>query len=273
MKKIMIIGAGWLGRPLAHYLQTLGHFVVVTKTTADGANLLTSEGLQAEVLDLTHNANQLRTLIEQYDIELVIGCFPPGFRKGLDKQYANNWQHIVESTQSTSVRKLVMVSSTTVYPNLAQPMIETDATYALALSDPLFSENAHQMLIAEQHVIDSHLDYGIVRCSGLIGPDRHPARFVSKLKQVSLSAPANMIHQSDAIGAICFVAMLESNQVVNATTPNTVAKSEFYRAAIERSGESLTLPPIVDSPDKRIISDKLSDLGYRFHFQHTLELI
>ncbi|MGR5457020.1 SDR family NAD(P)-dependent oxidoreductase, partial [Vibrio alfacsensis] len=67
-----------------------------------------------------------------------------------------------------------------------------------------FSAKSIIMLTAEEHVRNSTLDYVIVRCSGLFGPNRHPSRFASKLKTVSDQASANMLHLDDAVGAIIF---------------------------------------------------------------------
>jgi len=115
-------------------------------------------------------------------------------------------------------------------------MYEQDASLELATNNDEFSANAKKMLQAEQTVIDSGLDYVIVRCSGLIGPDRHPARFASRLKQVSRLA-------------------------------------EFYQAALKAANLDEELPPIVDVADKRIVSDKLIKAGYKFHYSHTLEAL
>ena len=82
-----------------------------------------------------------------------------------------------------------MVSSTTVYPNTAQDMVEEDASLAKAENDDKFSDNAKIMLQAENLLISSGLKFAIVRCSGLIGPNRHPARFVAHLTKVSSKAP------------------------------------------------------------------------------------
>ncbi|CAM3110409.1 hypothetical protein VIOR103205_13680 [Vibrio ordalii] len=64
-----------------------------------------------------------------------------------------------------------------------------------------------------------------------------------------------------------------SKQIVNATTPQTVSKAEFYQAALAAAELDSPLPPIVDIADKRILSDKLSQLGYQFHYSHTLEAL
>lgn len=273
MKTITIIGGGWLGRPLAHYLETIGHKVFVSKTSADGVKTLEEEHLRAFQLNLDEDIAAIRTSLATYHPDIVIGCFPPGFRKGKGDEYAHQWKKLVDACREAKVTKIVMVSSTTVYPNLAKDMVETDATLALASSHDMFSDNAKIMLQAEQYVIDSGINYGIVRCSGLVGPDRHPSRFASKLKQVSDLAPANMLHLTDAIGAVSYIAMLDTNVVVNATTPNTVNKAEFYQAALNSVRSSEPLPPIVHVADKRILSESLIRLGYKFHHQHTLELV
>ncbi len=166
-----------------------------------------------------------------------------------------------------------MVSSTTVYPNLPVDMREEDATFALAQDNPHFSDNARIMLQAEQYVMDSGIDYAIVRCSGLIGADRHPSRFALRLKQVSRKAPANMVHQNDAVTATAFALNQIENEVVNATTPNTVSKAEFYQAAITQSDLDIALPPVTETADKRILADKLISLGYQFQFTSTLDAL
>lgn len=129
------------------------------------------------------------------------------------------------------------------------------------------------MLQAEQYVIDSGIDYVIVRCSGLIGSDRHPSRFAMRLKQVSRKAPANMVHQNDAVAATAFALNQIDNEVVNATTPNTVSKAEFYQAAITQSDLDIALPPVTETADKRILADKLVALGYQFQFNSTLDAL
>lgn len=273
MKTVTVIGGGWLGRPLAHYLDTIGHKVYVSKTTDQGVSDLSEEQLNAFRFNLDDDSSTLKAAIERQAPDIVIGCFPPGFRSGGGQRYAKHWQTLLKICQSAKVRKVVMVSSTSVYPDIATDMREEDASLALAEQHEAFSEKATIMLQAEQYLKDSGLKYGIVRCSGLTGPNRHASRFAARLKQVSDQAPANMLHLADAIGAVSFVAHLETSVVVNATTPNTVSKAEFYQAALASVNSQDVLPKVVHTPDKRILADTLVSLGYRFHHQHTLEIV
>lgn len=275
MANTLIVGAGWLGTPLAQTLIDQGHQVTVTRRSQTRLDEFPLTSVQPALLDLNepHSQQQLIELIEQHQIERIVGAFPPGFRKGNGQEYAQQWQRLVSAAKQSSVNKLLMVSSTTVYPNLAVDMKEEDATLALAQTSEHFSDNARIMLHAEQYVIDSGIDYAIVRCSGLIGSDRHPSRFAMRLKQVSRKAPANMVHQNDAVAVTAFALNQIDNEVVNATTPNTVSKAEFYQAAITQSDLDIALPPVTETADKRILADKLVALGYQFQFNSTLDAL
>ncbi len=275
MANTLIIGAGWLGTPLAQTLIDQGHQVIVTRRSQTRLDEFPIPSVKTALLDLNESNSEQRliNIIKQHHIERIVGAFPPGFRKGNGQEYAQQWQRLTEAAKASNVEKILMVSSTTVYPNLAVDMKEEDATLALAQTKDHFSDNARIMLQAEQYVIDSGIDYAIVRCSGLIGSDRHPSRFALRLKQVSRKAPANMVHQNDAVAATAFALNQISNEVVNATTPNTVSKAEFYQAAITRSNLDIALPPVTETADKRILADKLITLGYQFQFNSTLDAL
>lgn len=282
MASIFIVGAGWVGAPLSEHLERHGNRVVVTKTTQAGADTLSSKRIPCEVFSFDSSnpdqtVGQLYSLLLENNSEIVIGSFPPGFRKGAGKEYADYWQLLISACQKANIKKLIMVSSTTVYPTKPSILYEGDASLALALADSdqanSFSDNAQIMLQAEQSVIDSSIDYTILRFSGLIGLNRHPSRFASKLKQVSNQAPANMLHLDDAIGAVDFAISHLHNEIANVTTPNTVSKAEFYAAALKSANSNEPLPPIVNDPDKLISSKKILDLGYSFKFESTLDAL
>lgn len=275
MANTLIVGAGWLGTPLAQALLVEGHDVVITRRSQARLDERPSTIANAALLDLNDEnaAQKLDEIIQSNHIERIVGAFPPGFRRGSGREYTQQWSTLVKAAKQHAIEKLVMISSTTVYPNLPTEMKEESASLALAQTHPNFSDNAKIMLEAEQSVIDSGINYAILRCSGLIGPDRHPARFAMRLKQVSRKAPANMLHQSDAVAVVQFALDHLSNQIINVTTPHTVSKAEFYQAAITKSGAEISLPPVTEDADKRILADKLVSLGYQFRFNSTLDAL
>ncbi|MFC3023540.1 NAD(P)H-binding protein [Vibrio zhugei] len=272
MSQIVIIGAGWLGKPLAQALLADGHHVSATSTSTDGVNRLQDDGIPAFECDLA-KPETLQEHLKQRNCEIVIGCFPPGFRRGNADDYIHYWASIVTHARTAGVKKILMVSSTSVYPTEAKTMVESDASYVQSTASDAFTDNAKRLLQAEQCVIDSGLDYAIVRCSGLMGPERHPSRFVARLSAISDQAPANMIHQTDAIGVLRFALSNIHRDVVNATTPTTVDKAQFYRAALKQANMTTPLPPITHTGDKRVSAEKLVKLGYVFHYQSTLDAL
>lgn len=277
-KKVLIIGAGWLGLPLALQLQKSGYLVAVTKTSQENLQPILNHSLTGYVCKLANNENQLQSSLAQIEgilldfcPDIVLGSFPPGFRSGNGDAYACQWKALAHAVQRSNASKLLMISSSTVYPSTPDNMTEDKASLELASNDVSFSDKAKIMLQAEQYVIDSGLNYCIVRCSGLFGPERHPARFASKLKTVSRTAAANMLHLSDAVSATQFALENVNAEVINATTPNSVDKAQFYQAAIHDAKLDLPIPPIVDEPNKTIKADKIIELGYKFHYQSVLD--
>ncbi|UJF18219.1 NAD(P)H-binding protein [Vibrio sp. SS-MA-C1-2] len=275
---ISIIGTGWLGLPLAKKLTEEGHTVFASKQTQDGISQLKQMGINSFFCQLTDENNQIETealamTLKKQNCEILIGAFPPGFRRGAGEQYSHQWQQLVSAAQQTNIKKIIMVSSTTVYPSEPEVMEEPEASLDKAKENTAYSENSRIMLQAEDYLINSEIDYSILRFSGLINQQRHPSRFVLHLKQVSKAAPANMLHLDDAISSIQFAINQLTNEIVNVTTPNTVSKADFYQAALNAVNSENNLPPVVDIPDKSISTKKLIAQGFKYKYHHILEAI
>ena len=89
MKKIAILGCGWLGKVLAQSLLAQGHHVRGSVTTKSHLEVLRNLGTEPFLIKLTNEAisGNLSAFLEEVDA-LVI-AFPPGRRKDPDANYAN----------------------------------------------------------------------------------------------------------------------------------------------------------------------------------------
>jgi len=265
-QKLTVLGAGWLGLPLAKSLQMQGYQVTVTRSSAVGCRQTAAQGLSCQPCMLGEPiSNEQAESI--FKTDMLIVTFPPGFRQpSQGKDYLKKWRQVIELANQYSVKNIMMTSSTAVYPEIDAVMTEDDAC--------AYNEKSEILLAAESLLkTEFNGDYLVLRLAGLFGPDRHPARFVNKLKQLNQNAPANMLHLDDAVGAINFLIQNKIvNQTLNISSPEFISKADFYQAAAFDKNESITLPIITKGPkNKQISSQKLIDLGYSFCFKNAAQ--
>ena len=77
MKKVAIIGCGWLGKALANSLIAQGHHVRGSVTSKDGLALLQNMGIEPFLIKLNNEAiiGNLNLFVEGVDI--IVIAFPP----------------------------------------------------------------------------------------------------------------------------------------------------------------------------------------------------
>lgn len=101
-----IVGAGWLGLPLARALQAEDRQVAVTVSSAEKAAQLTAEGVKAWPLQLGSGL----ALLPFRCRELVI-CVPPS----KVEDYPAAIARVAELAQGAGVQRLLFVSATSVW--------------------------------------------------------------------------------------------------------------------------------------------------------------
>ncbi|MEY8252826.1 MAG: SDR family NAD(P)-dependent oxidoreductase, partial [Colwellia sp.] len=175
-----IVGCGWLGSALAHQLKKQGVAVLATRSNIDNTEQLKNQGIEAEVLSLPAEQVRLNThhIFKQQCLVIAI---TPQFRQGrLD--YADKVQQLVESAKvGNCVEQIILLSSSAIYNGLSG-QVEEDSTLDM-LADKVFVLNQ-----AEQAVLnfnESRLNDDltnkkayVLRLSGLVGPKRHPGKFL-----------------------------------------------------------------------------------------------
>ena len=267
-QRISILGCGWLGFPLGIRLLEQDHFVRGSTTTKDKIPLLEESGIEPYYLQLNPriSGDDVTTF---FDVDsVVLNITPPRVPNRITfmQQQADE---LVSRINASSVRRLVMVSSTGVYAARRQDADETDP-------HPPETENGKGLVSMEERLLDD-LDapVAVVRMAGLFGPERNPGRFLSG-RQTSGNGeePVNMIHLEDAIGVVtALIEQPELTGVYNACAREHPTRNEFYRKASELTGIA---PPVLDAkeprPWKRIISEKIrQDTGYRFVYDNPID--
>ena len=235
MKKIGILGGGWLGSALALAAQKKGHQVKVTSTTEKGVKLLQNKGLSAQFPKLSESS--IMGKIDFFkDIDTLLINIPPGLRKNPQRDYVALVEQIVEKAEAYKIQRVLFTSSTSVYGFQEGIITETSEL----LGD---SPSAQQIIKVEQKLLkNKNLESCIVRLGGLMGPDRHPIFTLSGKKNLpNPLSPINFIHQKDATTIILtLIENWSGNQIFNAVTPYHPCRETYY----SQMAEIAQLPPL-----------------------------
>ncbi len=240
MKKIGIIGLGWLGEALAFQL---------TK------NELPVWGTYRSSIPEFKNSFRLEDELPQADI--VVFSFPPN--RNNKNQFAQDLLSLVHRFNSDT--RFILISSTSVYSTSNKQCIEVQHEVKYESENPNF--------IAEcelTNLLGNRLT--IIRLAGLVGGDRYPVRVMSQSgKSYSGNDPVNLIHQTDAVGLICCV--IEKGifgQIINGCSSEHPSKSDYYSWMAQQL--KIKAPNFLNSAEtlKTVSNKKSVELGYNYHF-------
>ena len=262
-KAIGILGCGWLGLPLASALEKDGYLVKGTTTSPKKLDLLRNQSIDAYLVQLQEQETKgnLRGFLE--DLDTLIINVPPGLRKGKGGSYVKKIQQLVKSIEPSAIQQLLFVSSTSVYGNTTGEITED--------TQPLPNTESGKQLLAVEKLLFSSESFKttVVRFGGLIGPDRHPVKYLSGKKNLQNGLEAvNLIHLQDCIHIIQTI--IEKGywgDIFNGVYPYHPNKAQYYTEEAKKRGLN---PPIYDSESpknvqKHVINKNFLIKGHRLY--------
>ncbi len=265
-KSATIIGCGWFGLALAKALVSQQIKVTGTKRSQQGAKALEQYGIEGVVLDLSDEALVAKCAQEELKADVLIVSIPPGFRRG-NFDYLAQLTRLQQLINFEDYQKIVFISSTGVYPNVTGEFDETGAA--------AYSQSSAILLDAEALFL-AHSHGRVCRFAGLVGPNRHPGRFLAgKVAVAGAKASVNLVHQDDCVSAvICVLNAEKSSQIYNVCAAMHPSRQTFYVAA----ANALSLKPPVFSDelaaDKRVKGSRLvDDLGFQYQYSDPLTML
>lgn len=222
MKKVSILGCGWLGFPLAQYLIEKDYSVKGSTTSIDKLDLFSKNGIIPYNIVLNENEiiGEFAAFLDASD-ELII-AIPPKLRSSNAENFVSKIKLLVPFIEKSSIKKVLFISSTAVYGD-NQALVDENS-----LTNPE-TESGKQLVEVEQ-LLQSKCNTTIIRFGGLIGPNRNPARFLSGQKNIeNPDAPVNLIHLTDCIEIIFSILKKECWGVTfNAVAPQHPTRKEYY---------------------------------------------
>ncbi|OIV42345.1 SDR family oxidoreductase [Flavobacterium johnsoniae] len=279
MKKISILGCGWLGFPLAKRLIEKGYTVKGSTTSENKLSILENAGINpflvilSEVEESIESENVLESINDFLNnSEILIIDIPPKLRgNNADssgssrKVFVEKIQNLIPFIEKSNVKKVLFVSSTSVYGD--ENEIITEET-----NPNPETESGKQLLLAEAILQkNKNFETTILRFGGLIGEDRHPVKFLAGKENLeNPDAPVNLIHQNDCISIIEeIITQSKWNIVFNAVAPFHPTREEYYTQKAKE--QNLVVPKFSSEKSnikKTISSDKIQNvLNYKFNLE------
>lgn len=263
MKQIIILGCGWLGFPLAKSLLQKGFRIYGSTTSVEKISLLENTGITPFFIRLSDVTIEGEIASFLKNSEILIIDIPPKLRGNSSENFVGKIQNLIPFIEISSVKKVLFVSSTSVYSDDNKTITEN------TIPNP-DTESGIQLLEAEQ-LLQSNKNFQttVIRFGGLIGEDRHPIQFLAgRTNLENPDGPINLIHQMDCIGIIEAIIQQDSkgNETFNAVAPYHPTRKKYYtQKAIELN---LPLPEFNESKPsvgKTILSEKVAlVLNYNF---------
>jgi nucleoside-diphosphate-sugar epimerase len=270
-QKISILGCGWLGLPLAEHLIEKGYSVKGSTTDFDKKALLKDKGILPYRIMISDTEIQAEDITDFLDSDILIINFPPKRRPDIMDFHTAQFQLLISKLIKSSIKKIVFISSTSVYPNINEIVTENETRIPEKAS-------GRALLLVEKMLLEQkQWCTTIVRFSGLIGYDRMPGRFLAGKTEVENGdAPINVIHQDDCIAILETIIRKEIwSETFNACSDIHPKRNTYYELAAEKIGlEKPTFAQTENLCYKIINSDKLkAKLDYRFKYPNPLDLL
>ncbi len=258
--RVLIVGCGYVGLPLAAELVRRGHVVCGLRRTAEGAGELLAAGVTPAVGDVTQ-PETLHALPGPFDWVVNTVSSSKGGADVYRAVYVEGTRNLIAWLAGGAVRKFVHTSSTSVYGQTdGGDVTEESAAEPRAETGKLLVETENLLLAAAR---DRGFPAIVLRVAGIYGPERGHL-FQQYLRDEARSSGdgsrmLNMIHRDDVVGAaIAALECGEPGQIYNVADNEPVSQLGFFRWLSEQLGKPL--PPVASAEEvsgrKRGVTNK-----------------
>jgi nucleoside-diphosphate-sugar epimerase len=257
--KISVFGCGWSGLKIGGSLVRRGYTVKGSTTSMIKLATIAMEGVlpfhAVAGFDLAVNRDH-----DFFNADVMVITLPPPRLAGVADFHLHAHRHIAKRLMRSAVKRVVLLSSTSVYPENNQVVSEDDAQAIVS------SHSGVAMLDIERcYASVASFETIVLRLGGLIGPGRHPGRFMRSEIIKNSEAPVNVVHLDDVVSAVVHAIEKPLDPgAYNVVSPDSVTRCAFYTAArAALDGSNVECDRQLEGW-KRVSADKLMASGYRF---------
>lgn len=264
---VSILGCGWLGLPLAHYLNRKGYLIKGSKTSPEGAQQLCAQGIEGYAVSLDREGVSGNKNFWQADI-LVVNFPPP---RQYPEQHVLQVQALINELKNSIIKHVLFISSTSVYAEI-NGVVTEDNTETPGKGSGKALRAAETLLMNQASFTTT-----VLRPGGLVGYDRLPLSAASVAARVrNQDVPMNVVHRDDVIAIVYSIIEKQLwGEVFNACMDEHPTRRAYYLAAAQAIGFAIEQPAIDDTaPYKIVSSEKLKNkLSYHFIYNNPLTLV
>ena len=250
---ISILGCGWLGKPLAEHFIKNGKKVNGTTTSPTKIASLNKLKINSFVIDINKRNNDFKSFLKA---KLLVISIP--------SKIIEDFEYLISEIEKSTIKKIIFISSTSVYPLNNSITTEDSPINKTALSK-----------IERLFRVNTYFKTTIIRFGGLIGYDRKPGRFFKK--EIIIDRPKgfiNLIHRDDCIQIINRI--ITNNiweETLNACTDSHPTRRDFYTREFLKEGRKTPLFNELSNNSYKIIdSNRLKLLlNYRFKYANLMK--
>lgn len=271
MKKVAIVGLGWLGMPLALSLMARGWHVTGSKTTEDGVEAARMCGIEGYLLkldpELVCDADDLDALM---NVDALVITLPARRTGPGDDFYLQAMQEIVDSALAHRIPRILFTSSTSVYGDAPGTVKETTPRQPVTASGRVLKELEDWL----HNLPGTQVD--ILRLAGLVGPARHPGRFFAGKTAPDGQLGVNLVHLEDVVAAITLLLQSpKGGHIYNICAPAHPTRETFYPAMARKLG--LPAPTFTASPEEKrgkvVDGSRIcSELGFEYLYPDPMQM-
>ena len=248
-KRVSILGCGWVGKALAIKLVQKGYEVEGTTTSANKLDYLQSHGIIPFIIDIGNHDTDFSPFLDTDTLIISI-----------TSKNSADFKHLILEIKKSKVRKIVFISSTSVYPNTNGLITETS---------PL--NNSILIEIEELFRSNPILETTILRFGGLFGYDRKPSNFFKNNKKIrNPEGYINFIHRDDCVQII--EKIIEKNiwnLTLNACADSHPKRRDFYNNEFKKSGKTAPTFDEESMNSYKIISNEKLKLKLDYTFKYA----
>jgi len=272
MKRVAIVGLGWLGMPLALSLLARGYQVTGSKTTADGVEAARMCGIDSYLLQLQPTLScEAEDLDALLNVDALVVTLPARRSGEGDNFYFQAVQEIIDSALVHGIPHIIFTSSTSVYGDGEGTMTEAHPLHPVTASGRVLRDLESWMHSLPGTRVD------ILRLAGLVGPERHPGRFLANKTEVANGQSAvNLVHLEDVVAAISLLLQASSEgRTYNLCAPGHPKRAVFYPQMARELG--LKAPEFAqhsEGGEGKVIDGSLicRELGFDYQYPDPLNM-